>query len=433
MDFLKAKKFRKAHKPKPETGTDEKPVPHPEERKNEGGQELGKPAQVDSNNVEAEDDDDDFITNEVKRRLKELRRNSFMVLIPEEASPEDGEEDDDDDDEEQDDTESNLNQWRDVEAEGRQFWSGFDAVYDKYCERMLFFDRLHDQQLREFGSHVPSTPSPKSASKKLASPFRCLSLKKMDEPEDETEHLHQSGSDPYHDLETAYVAQVCLTWEILHCQYTQLSQKISCQPESATSYNHSAQQFQQFLVLLQRFIENEPFDQGLRPEIYARTRNSLSKLLQVPKVQGSDQKKSEEEEFLVLAPELIKIIESSILTFRQFLKMDKKKTGGIRALLGGQNQMATPLQQIQSSLEKKTIKLKDQRKRTKNWKNQSWPTTPVDVDLLLGLIDVKVMARVLRMEKITKEQLFWCEGKMKKLDVSDGKLQRDPAVLLFPC
>lgn len=108
----------------------------------------------------------------------------------------------------------------------------------------------------------------------------------MDEPEDETENLHQSGIDPYHDLETAYVAQLCLTWEILHCQYTQLSQKISCQPESTTSYNHSAQQFQQFLVLLQRFIENEPFDQGLRPEIYARTRNSLSKLLQVPKVQG---------------------------------------------------------------------------------------------------------------------------------------------------
>lgn len=81
----------------------------------------------------------------------------------------------------------------------------------------------------------------------------------------------------------------------------------------------------------------------------------------------------------------------------------------------------------------KAIKLKDQRKRTKNWKNQSWPSTPADVDLLLGLIDVKVMARVLRMEKITKEQLFWCEEKMKKLDVSDGKLQRDPALLLFPC
>ncbi|KAK0596834.1 hypothetical protein LWI29_019506 [Acer saccharum] len=63
------------------------------------------------------------------------------------------------------------------------------------------------------------TPSPKSASKKLASPFRCLSLKKIDQPGEETENLQQPENDPYQDLETAYVAQICLTWEALHCQY----------------------------------------------------------------------------------------------------------------------------------------------------------------------------------------------------------------------
>ncbi|CAH9118722.1 unnamed protein product [Cuscuta europaea] len=428
MDFLKLKKFCKAYKQNPEIGTEDKLMPRPEEIKNSDGQRLGNPNQVNSNNVETEDDDDDFITNEVKRRLKELRRNSFMVLIPEEeTSPEDGEEDE----EEQEEGDNSLNQWRDVEAEGRQFWSGFDAVYNKYCERMLFYDQLRDQQLREFGSHVPSKPSPMRASKRLASPFRCLSLKNIDEPEDETEHLHKPGFDPYHDLETAYVAQLCLTWEILHCQYTQLSQKIAHQPESSTSYNHSAQQFQQFLVLLQRFIENEPFEHGLRPEIYARSRRSFSKLLQVPKVEGCDLKKSEEDEILVLAPDLIKIIESSIITYRKFLKLDNKKTGGVR--YRSHNEMAMPLQQIQFSLEKKAIKLKDSRKRSKKRKQQMWPSTAADVDLLLGLIDVKVMARVLRMEKITKEHLFWCEEKMKKLDVSDGKFHRDPTILLFPC
>lgn len=131
-----------------------------------------------------------------------------------------------------------------------------------------------------------STPSPRSQSKKLTSTFRCLSLKKVKEPEDEMEHLQQPERDPYQDLETAYVAQLCMTWETLHSQYTQLNQKISCQPENSMSYSHTAQQFQQFQVLLQRFIENEPFEQGLRPEIYTRTRNSLPKLLQVPKVQG---------------------------------------------------------------------------------------------------------------------------------------------------
>lgn len=419
------KKFRKAHKPEVEIEVEDKPVPLPGEQKNENGN-VGKTAYVDSTNAEPEDDDDDFITNEVKRRLKELRRNSFMVLIPEESTPED---EDADDEEEQ--VNMNPSDWRDVEAEGRQFWSGFNAVYDKYSEQMLFYDRLHAQQLRESGSRTPSTSSPRSASKKLVSPFRCLSLKKMDEFRDETEHLHQPVADINQDLETTYVAQLCLTWEVLHCQHTQLSQKISCQPDSPISYNHSAQQFQQFLVLLQRFIETEPFEPGTRPEIYARMRNALPMLLQVPKVEGSDQKKLEDDELPVLAPDLLKVIESSILTFRLFMKMDKKSSS-VRNLFGSQNQMATPIHQVQCSLEKKKVKLKELRKRTKNLKKKSWPTMAGDVDLLLGLIDVKVMNRVLRMERISKEQLLWCEEKMKKLDVNDGKLQRDPSLILFP-
>lgn len=136
------------------------------------------------------------------------------------------------------------------------------------------------------GIQTPTTPSPRSASKKLSSPFRCLSLKKIEEPNGETEHLQQPEIDPYHDIETSYVGQVCLSWEALHCQYTQLNQLISCQPENPTSYNHSAQQFQQFQVLLQRFIENEPFEEGLRPEIYARTQRILPQLLRVPNIQG---------------------------------------------------------------------------------------------------------------------------------------------------
>lgn len=146
MDFFKVKKFRKAHKPNPENDLEDKPVPQPEEPKKEnGGDNLSKTDNADPT-AEAEDDDDDFITNEVKRRLKELRRNSFMVLIPEEEScPEEEEE-------EEEEGETSSSEWRDVEEEGRQWWGGFDAVYDKYCERMLFFDRMSTQQLNESGN-----------------------------------------------------------------------------------------------------------------------------------------------------------------------------------------------------------------------------------------------------------------------------------------
>ncbi|XP_039158809.1 uncharacterized protein LOC104423274 isoform X2 [Eucalyptus grandis] len=423
MDFFKVKKFRKARKPTLDQDNEGKSIPPHEEPDSENGvDDFSKSVSTD-NAADAEDeDDDDFITNEVKRRLKELRRNSFLVLIPEEDScPED-------DEEEGEEGETSSSEWRDVEAEGRQWWGGFDAFYEKYCERMLIFDRLSAQQLGEAVPQVPLTPSPRTASKKLTSPLRCLSLKKIEEPDEEMEKLQQSEGNPYDDLETAYLAQTCLTWEALHCQYTQLCQKISGQPENMTCYSRSAQQFQQFHVLLQRFIENEPFEPGLRPEIYARARKSLPKLLQVPNIQGSEQKAAEEagSDILVLAPDLLRIMENTILTFHLFLKTDNRKSTGVLNLFANQNHCASPQQQ-------KAVKLKELRRKKKGWKKKSWPQTDDDVQLLFALIDAKLCSMVLRRERIVKGHFFWCEEKMKKLDLSDGKLHRDPSPILFPC
>lgn len=430
MDFFKVKKFRKARKPTLDQDNEGKSIPPHEEPDSENGVDDFSKSVYTDNVADAEDeDDDDFITNEVKRRLKELRRNSFLVLIPEEDScPED-------DEEEGEEGETSSSEWRDVEAEGRQWWGGFDAFYEKYCERMLIFDRLSARQLGEAVPQVPLTPSPRTASKKLTSPLRCLSLKKIEEPDEEMEKLQQSEGNPYDDLETAYLAQTCLTWEALHCQYTQLCQKISGQPENMTCYSRSAQQFQQFHVLLQRFIENEPFEPGLRPEIYARARKSLPKLLQVPNIQGSEQKAAEEggSDILVLAPDLLRIMENTILTFHLFLKTDNRKSTGVLNLFANQNHCASPQQQVQSSLEKKAVKLKELRRKKKGWKKKSWPQTDDDVQLLFALIDAKLCSMVLRRERIVKGHFFWCEEKMKKLDLSDGKLHRDPSPILFPC
>ena len=155
MDFFKVKKFRKPHKPAMENELEgNKAVPQPEEAKKEingGGDLPGKTEEADPS-AEAEDDDDDFITNEVKRRLKELRRNSFMVLIPEEESCAEEEEDEEEEEEQEGGDRAGSREWRDVEAEARQWWGGFDALHDKYCERMLFFDRVSAQQLNESGN-----------------------------------------------------------------------------------------------------------------------------------------------------------------------------------------------------------------------------------------------------------------------------------------
>ena len=60
-------------------------------------------------------------------------------------------------------------------------------------------------------------------------------------------------------------------------------------------------------------------------------------------------------DFTVLAEDLIKLLESSILTFNVFLKMDKKKPNGVTTnLFGNHNNMnsTTPLQLVQSSIDK---------------------------------------------------------------------------------
>ncbi|XP_064998876.1 uncharacterized protein LOC135633394 [Musa acuminata AAA Group] len=425
MDLLKVRRFRGIGKLKGRKDADQERdelSSGPEEQKDESLDAMSKPAAVDTAVEGGEDeDDDDFITNEVKRRLKELRKNSFMVLIPEEGLPEEDEEE-----------ESSSSGWRESEVGVGHTWCGFDTLYDKYCERMLFFDKLINQHLKEAGSWGTSRHSPRSLSKKLSLGLRSLPFKRQDELQEDCENLQQLQEDnPCLNLEVAYVAQVCLSWEALHCQYMQLSQKLSSQPESGTSYSYAAQAFQQFQVLLQRFIENEPFEQGPRMEIYAHARILLPKLLQVPNFLGLDLKENVEvdSDEPILAIDLIKIIEDSILTFRFFLKMDKKKSGGFfRA-----HSPRSSLQQVQASLEKKEIKVKELFKKTKGWKKKTWPATIGEVELLFALIDIKVISRVLRMERLTKEQLLWCEEKMSKLDLSDNKLHRVGTPLLFPC
>lgn len=80
----------------------------------------------------------------------------------------------------------------------------------------------------------------------------------------------------------------------------------------------------------------------------------------------------------------------------------------------------------------KEIKVKELSKK-KSWKKKSWPSSPSQVELLLGLIDIKVVSRVLRMARISKEQLLWCEEKMSKIDLSENKLRRNASPILFPC
>lgn len=96
-----------------------------------------------------------------------------------------------------------------------------------------------------------------------------------------------SHGNPYNELEAAYVAQICLTWEALNWNYKNFQAlRASWGDFDRGCPAKIAQQFQQFQVLLQRYIENEPYERGRRPEVYARMRSLAPKLLQVPEFRG---------------------------------------------------------------------------------------------------------------------------------------------------
>lgn len=97
--------------------------------------------------------------------------------------------------------------------------------------------------------------------------------------------MHKSILELYHDLELVYIGQVCLSWEILCWMYKKGQELLRYDPEGNHSYNQVADEFQQFQVLLQRFVEDEQF-QGQRMQNYATSRCMIKCLLQVPTIRG---------------------------------------------------------------------------------------------------------------------------------------------------
>lgn len=87
-----------------------------------------------------------------------------------------------------------------------------------------------------------------------------------------------------------YVGQLCLSWEFLQWEYEKALKLWESDQYGLRRFNEVAGEFQQFQVLLQRFIENEPF-QGPRVENYARNRCAMRNLLQVPVIRGENLKK----------------------------------------------------------------------------------------------------------------------------------------------
>ncbi|KAK9118450.1 hypothetical protein Scep_016543 [Stephania cephalantha] len=249
----------------------------------------------------------------------------------------------------------------------------------------------------------------------------------------------QLRRNPYQELERAYVAQVCLAWEALSWNYKAFKQLRASRRRSEDDEGASfcpariAQQFQQFQVLLQRFIENEPFEHGRRPEIYARIRRSAPKLLQVPEFRDSD---DYGDDAMISTAKFLGILEDAIRTFMNFLKADKEKLHSqiYKAIFKRNRSSVDPntLHLVKRTNRKKKKRVEDLCRAQKCLRKKKLKEEE-EMEILMSLIDLKLVSRVLRMSEMSQQQLEWCEEKMRKVKVSEGKVQRDSSPpLSFP-
>ncbi|PIA63601.1 hypothetical protein AQUCO_00201150v1, partial [Aquilegia coerulea] len=309
-----------------------------------------------------------------------------------------------------------------------QTWESY-TVYQKYDEEMMFFDRYSIQKLGEAESLRSIQVRPRSVSERI--------VRKI------TTRNHRSSSqfhrNPYEELETAYVAQICLAWEALNWNYQNFKRFIASHQdeEDPGCPGKVAQQFQQFQVLLQRFIENEPYEHGRRPEVYARIRKISPKLLQVPEfIDSEDDQNEAGPNTLTSSMEFLGIMEDGIKTFMNFIKADKESRCQKFTDLFKRNRRIRVdpilLHFMKKTNTKKKKKIKDLYRASKCFRKKRLKEED-EMEILMCLIDLKVVSRVLKMSDISDEQLNWCEEKMSKVKVLEGKvLQRDSSPLFFP-
>lgn len=179
-------------------------------------------------------------------------------------------------------------------------------LHKGYRERMKKLDVLNYQKLSAIGELSSPSPSSSSTSPSLSihpafhpSAAGFLQLKDSVQSAATQNHLlpaniwqrrrRRCGDGPSErfireiqsDLETVYVGQLCLSWEFLHWQYQRTRYMADSGSLAGGGFNQIVGEFQQFRVLIQRFLEDEPF-QGPRVPNYARNRCFLRHLLQVP-------------------------------------------------------------------------------------------------------------------------------------------------------
>ncbi|XP_019157125.1 PREDICTED: uncharacterized protein LOC109153702 isoform X2 [Ipomoea nil] len=324
--------------------------------------------------------------------------------------------------------------------------------YRSYRERMRKFDIFTYQKMYAIGllqkdplQLLSSHKSPRPTFKSLLSQNLWLLKHKSHRADPMKKFIKELQSD----LEVVYVGQMCLSWEFLNWQYGKALDLWDSDPHGVHQYNEVSGEFQQFQVLMQRFIEDEPF-QGTRVQHYIKTRCDARNLLQVPVIREDsikDRKKSSRryesgDNGGITIEMIVETLEESIRIFWHFVKADKdcavttmKGQKGVHPDVQNAEDLEL-LMDVMKSLRKKENALKNILRseqcilrRLRRFGDED----PDHVLYFFSQVDMKLVSRVLNMSRLTTDQLVWCHDKLSRISFVQRKIRVEPSFLLFPC
>nr|GMD55404.1 uncharacterized protein LOC109151335 isoform X1 [Ipomoea batatas] len=329
--------------------------------------------------------------------------------------------------------------------------------YHDYRERMRRFDILTYQKMYAIGF---LQKEPLKDPLQLLSTQKSSSLKSLLSQNIWLFNHKNRGVDPMtsfikelrRDLEVVYVGQMCLSWEFLHWQYVKALDLCGSDPRQIHRYNEVSEEFQQFMALMLRFMEDEPF-QGTRVQHYIKCRCDFRSLLQVPLIkEDSWMEETKARRFEnggnpITSDMLVEILEECIRTFWRFVKVDKESSAG--AVGKGQKRVHPEvrnaedirlLREVTKSLHKKERKLKDILRSENSMlrgfsrckEKDTYHHHHHHVLYFFSQVDMKLVSRVLNMSAITRDQLQWCHNKLSTISFQQTKIHVQPSFLLFP-
>ncbi|XP_019422246.1 PREDICTED: uncharacterized protein LOC109331909 isoform X2 [Lupinus angustifolius] len=385
--------------------------------------------ETDYNEEEEEEEDDyewedDEAMEQVKLELRNARQGGLATILEEEEE------------EEKEEKESikvveplKPLKIEEKKVEYKDHIVEIQKVYKCYAEKMRKLDILNYQTMHAIGLLQLKDP-PKIISQNLW-PRKA--------PKQKSDPMLKFVQELHSDLELVYVGQVCNSWEILCWQHKKSQELKQYDSQWPHRYNLVAGEFQLFQVLMQRFIENEPY-QGPRIQNYVKNRGFIRNLIQVPPIKDDTMKDKKTTKWgsdkdAIESGKLEEMIKESMRVFWEFVRTDKV-SHEIRSDVKDP-EIVHLVMEIRTQLHKKERRFKDivrcENCIVKRFQKHHEDQILLDHEHLLAQVGLRLISRVVNMKKLRKDQLIWCNEKLNQIKFFGRRIEVETSFLLFPC